>query len=307
MSPIKRGSTDVSFRVGSTAVSKIQRGASEMWIPGPKAFSGLAAWFDADDASTFTLGASNEVAEWRDKSGNGYAVSQSTVNNRPVRTGTLNGRACVDFDGTNDCLFVDDSALATLYSGDKSVMLFVVGEMQDSAEMLVNSQGTWVGWGSSTSGTPFHYIRSNASSGAGNLAIRNDASSQTGSIGTASGPAGDGTGTGNAKDFFIVSTESSSQSAAVYRTHTVMSAVGDGIGNRPISGAETTASSVRPAGNATVNRFSIGALGRNTFSDFFPGRIAEVLVYSRALTASERASVVAFLSRKYNNVAVPLL
>lgn len=305
--PIKRGSTDVSFRVGSTAVSRIHRGASEMWIPGPKAFSGLAAWFDADDASTFTLGASNEVAEWRDKSGNGYAVSQSTVNNRPVRTGTLNGRACVDFDGANDCLFVDDSALATLYSGDKSVMLFVVGEMQDSAEMLVNSLGTWVAWGSSTSGTPFHYIRSNASNGSGFVSVRDDTSSTTGQITAASGPAGDGAAAGSVKDFFIVSTENPSQSVTTFRSHTVLAALGDAATGRPISGAAASSAASRPAGNTTVNRFTIGALGRNSFGDFFPGRIAEVLVYSRVLAASERASVVTFLSRKYNNVAVPLL
>ena len=73
-----------------------------------------------------------------------------------------------------------------------------------------------------------------------------------------------------------------------------MLAEGNGIGNRavsgggPLQGNTTTSAAARPAGTLTSNRFTIGCLGRNIFSDFFPGRIAEVIIYSRALTDTER-------------------
>lgn len=47
-------------------------------------------------------------------------------------------------------------------------------------------------------------------------------------------------------------------------------------------------------GVMTVDRMSIGALGRNTYSSFFVGHIKAVLLFSRAITLSELA-----LIRKY--------
>lgn len=69
----------------------------------PKSISGLALWLDATDSSTLTLNGS-AVSEWRDKSGNGFHFSQGTSNNQPSYTGTINGKAAIAFDGTNDGL-----------------------------------------------------------------------------------------------------------------------------------------------------------------------------------------------------------
>ena len=58
----------------------------------PKQVANLAAWFDADDASTITLTGSN-VSEWRDKSGNGRHATQATAARQPAyTTNSLNGR-----------------------------------------------------------------------------------------------------------------------------------------------------------------------------------------------------------------------
>jgi hypothetical protein len=164
------------------------------------------AWFDADDASTFTLNGT-AVEEWRDKSGNGYSVAQTIANDRPARTGTVRGRATVDFDGTNDHLITTSGGLATAYSGDKSVEVYCIGEMHTSAEVAINGVGSWWSWGSAISGTPFLYARSSSQSGVGQLQLRSDARSTSGSINTASGngPAGDGSSPGSERDFFIVS------------------------------------------------------------------------------------------------------
>jgi len=273
----------------------------------PRNISGLVAWFDADDLSTFTL-SGTEVSEWRDKSGNGYAVTQSDSNNRPARTGTVRGRATVDFDGSNDFLITTSGGLATAYSGDKSLFVLCVGEMHNAAEVAINNVGSWWSWGSGSSGTPFFYGRSNASSAVGQLQIRNDASSTTGSFSTASGdsPAGDGAAAGTDKDFFICSFDSPSQQNTVMRTHNVLVATGDGVA-RPLNGSTTTSAAARPAGNTTVDRFAMGCLARNTNADFFPGRLSEIIIYSRILSAAERGKLVTALSKKYNNEPVPLL
>jgi hypothetical protein len=48
-----------------------------------------------------------------------------------------------------------------------------------------------------------------------------------------------------------------------------------------------------------------GHLGLGHNSTYFPGRIAEVLVYRRALSESERQSVEAYLQQKYSNAPPP--
>jgi hypothetical protein len=70
----------------------------------PKSISGLAAWWDASDSSTITT-VSGAVSQWNDKSGNGLNATQTTANNRPSNSAqTLNGRAVMTFDGSNDVL-----------------------------------------------------------------------------------------------------------------------------------------------------------------------------------------------------------
>ena len=64
----------------------------------PKQISGLALWLDSQayNASTGT---------WSDKSGNARDFSQGTVGNRPIVSAvTQNGRAILEFDGSNDQL-----------------------------------------------------------------------------------------------------------------------------------------------------------------------------------------------------------
>lgn len=72
----------------------------------PLDIAGLELWLDGSDASTMydaTSGGSlvadgGAVARWEDKSGNGNHVTQSTANNRPLRTGVEG----LDFDGADD-------------------------------------------------------------------------------------------------------------------------------------------------------------------------------------------------------------
>jgi hypothetical protein len=68
----------------------------------PASISGIANWWDANDAATVTLN-SGAVQTWTSKAGLNTAASQSTANNRPVTT-TVNGKTAVSFDGVNDGL-----------------------------------------------------------------------------------------------------------------------------------------------------------------------------------------------------------
>lgn len=264
----------------------------------PALVAGILAWFDAADASTFTLTGTpqNFVSEWRDKSGNGYAVSQSVANNQPQRTGLVMGRPTIDFDGSNDCLFTDAAGLAAAYSGDKSFTAFVVGQMHTAAEQAITALGSWFSWGNTGNATPLLYVRSTSTNGLSSIVLRNDASSQASNV-TFNGPAGDGTNASTVTDSFIVSVVSQSGGTNGGRVHTRLVAEGDGIG-RGNYGTPLTVGAAR-SGNTTLNRFTIGALGRSTFSDFFPARLSEIILYSRVLADSERARVVRYLGEKY--------
>ena len=65
--------------------------SKNIWGFDPRNVPGCQLWFDAADSSTITLNGST-VSSWRDKSMNGYSVSQSTSGNQPTyATNLLNG------------------------------------------------------------------------------------------------------------------------------------------------------------------------------------------------------------------------
>jgi len=80
----------------------------------PKSIATLAGWWDASVTSsldqlstggTAVAADSDPVGSWADLSGNGRSLTQSTTNNRPFyKTGVLNGRPVIDFDGENDSM-----------------------------------------------------------------------------------------------------------------------------------------------------------------------------------------------------------
>lgn len=68
----------------------------------PRSISGLQLWLDASDAASVTLNGST-VSEWRDKSGGNRHATQGTANNQPpYAASSLNSRATLTLDGTSD-------------------------------------------------------------------------------------------------------------------------------------------------------------------------------------------------------------
>jgi hypothetical protein len=82
---------DHPYRWDGTAV-----GGQKLWRPDELGAS-LALWLDAEDAASITLNGST-VSQWRDKSGNGRHVSQSTASAQPEFAATgLNSKPTLRF------------------------------------------------------------------------------------------------------------------------------------------------------------------------------------------------------------------
>lgn len=75
----------------------------------PRVFDGLKVWLAADRLTGLADGAA--VASWTDMSGNGNHAVQATGANQPIyKTGIVQGRPVVRFDGANDFLKIADAA-----------------------------------------------------------------------------------------------------------------------------------------------------------------------------------------------------
>lgn len=58
--------------------------------------AGYIAWYDGDDASTFTLGSGNRITQWDDKSASGFDLTSSSG---PYLSKDVQGRGVVAYDG----------------------------------------------------------------------------------------------------------------------------------------------------------------------------------------------------------------
>ncbi len=112
------GSTEITdvgkIKVGNTDVQEIYVGATKIWPPDtgaindPSDIPGLQFWYDASDASTFTLNGST-VDEWRDKSSFARHMSTTQEFEKPIRT-TDGGLDSVFFDSAGNQRLYNDTA-----------------------------------------------------------------------------------------------------------------------------------------------------------------------------------------------------
>lgn len=100
---------------------KAMLGAQSSWTP--ESLPSLVAWWDADDAGSFTFGSGSEVASWASQVGS-YSLVQTTSSKRPSRSATVGGRSAVAF-GSDDALSV---ASFDMGAGEKA-SLWVVAAM----------------------------------------------------------------------------------------------------------------------------------------------------------------------------------
>jgi hypothetical protein len=183
---------------------------SLVWKPGftqwdPASIT-TALWLDAADVSTITLNGST-VSQWNDKSGNNRHVSQATTGQQPTWNATgLNSKPILTFDGSNDVL-LNASVGASGLSNVSIVSVFrqISGGASEDHQINIGQTGTtgkvrgfyrepsgtnlqFGGWASIATSTlsldvgGTHHIfgfANSALSGAGNMLLMKDGSTQT--------------------------------------------------------------------------------------------------------------------------------
>ena len=241
----------------------------------PSNIAGLSLWLDATtglfDATSggnpVTTDASS-VARWEDRSGNSRHITQSTLASQPIlKTAIQNGKNIIRFDGTNDILrrsgaFVHAQGAATIF--------VVVSANSGASDRLVVE-------GRTTSTNPLYMPIISANATLFQVLYRID--SGTIPLNNVSfGTAFNGTG------FKLVCALDSGTNFA-------------GFINKV-----TTNNQNYTRGTVTLNTFSIGGWATTTERDFFPGDVAEVVIYNTALGTSDRQSVENYLYSKWGIV-----
>ena len=99
----------------------------------PSQISELRTWYDADDATTITLrGGTDFIEKWDDKSGNGYHLTQSIAANQPLFTG---GTSLASW-SANTYIYLDGSDYLARTTGtsfsDTGFTYFYVGRIDNN-------------------------------------------------------------------------------------------------------------------------------------------------------------------------------
>lgn len=231
-------------------------------FPAPAVPSGLRAWYRADFGVTVdALG----VSQWMDASGNGFDFGQTDPARRPIWVGNaINGRPLVDFtDGERL-----KTSIANLHAGGNDLTVIIVAES----------------------------ARSQSTSNASMLDL--DADSQRG---------------------FSVRQQSGVNNRFVLRWQNQAESLWQGMASPLDSPAAPQIATFVKGGSTqrvwlngllasteTVDAYmrkpsAVLAVGGSVVqtSDYYNGRIAEVLIYNRALSDSERAIVISELGTRY--------
>lgn len=236
----------------------------------PKTISGLQAWYDASDTATLAqnsdgttaVAATNDpVGYWGDKSGNGLHLTQAVNNNRPLfKPASRNGRGDLLFDGTDDCFSVTSASVLNITND-----FTVVAMLQNTA-----AAGSYVSIG-------------RASGTNGITLYTNSTQDDYRAIVKASG----GWGTD-----FVLSTAPVTRTAqrrlTVLRNGTGMTLGVSSFADQSITGS---------AGPITYNGTSLQVGGPN--DGYWAGYISELLIWNKALSASERTAVQNYIDKRW--------
>jgi len=228
----------------------------------PATISGIVHWWDANDSSSLLFN-SGFVESWTSKAGTKTVASQSTANNRPATT-TVNGKTAIQFDGSNDGFNFTGTAAT-----DETWII--------AAAQAVDQSGT----------------RALVSDGGNGDGVNIARGSTARLVDTSWGNSTEGTGrlrpayaTPNTVPFgpAVLSVVRSSAAGGFVFID----------GTQRIS-AVNGASSFTTSNSVTIQR--IGYLASSVFQ--FQGWIGEILLYNRALSATERLKIERYLGKKW--------
>jgi hypothetical protein len=225
---------------------------------------GLELWFKADKGAD--PGRERRVGDWADSSGKGRNAEHSVPRCRPALA-RANGRPVVRFDGVDDHL-----GFAWGPDGLTGMTIFTVSSCSEdvdtghhNVERAVIWWGQDDGWGNTLVAPHQKGIGTRFGTG------------QTGNWPKYTRPVPLGPG--------VLTITTSLHDGASATDHIYV----DGV--RVVSEAGRR--------KVLAGNLAKGFLGKGEYDTYFPGDIAEVLVYSRALSAAERRGVEGYLGRKY--------
>jgi hypothetical protein len=245
----------------SLPVTIYRRKASNEFSPAD--IAGLAHWWDANDAASLSItGSPAGVQTWTSKAGARTVASQTTPENRPTTT-TVNGKTALLFDGSNDGF----NFTGTARTDETWIIAAAQTADQSGTRALVND------------GTAGDGI--NIAKGGSRL------------LDTSWGNGTDGVGRLRASYAANAATPYGPAVVSVVRS----TAAGGFVfidGTQRIS-AVNGSSSFTTSGSITIQR--IGYYNSTTFP--LQGWIGEILLYDRALSASDRLQAERYLGNKW--------
>ena len=234
--------------------------------------TGLRLWLDA--GARVTKDGANLVSNWGDGSGVSNNATQATSAKQPLWIdNAINGRPVLRFDGLNDQL------VAAVSPGTDDFTVFVVAKT--SATHEVDAESTTGTAGTSGQKYVFGATASGANAGAGmslgtnGISAYENGDSYTPALAVYSGAVGNGV--------ILGAFEYEARRPTIFLNGQLVRA---GL------------ASPRPQVSAPTE------IGAGVFGAF-AGDVAEIMVYNRALSASERATIEAYLSRKYALHLIP--
>jgi len=223
----------------------------------PAYISGLALWLKADAITG--LADADPVSSWADQSGNARNFTGVTTTRPLYRTGVLNGKPAVRFDGVDDVL--TGPTLASLTAGE----VFLVVKLTNDPPLTANSSGLWhVGVNGADPFPNTHYPFTDG--------IIYDAFGST----------------------TRKATVNPTPSLAAWRLYNVNSV--DGEWTSRLDGTQLFSTATNVAGFPAVPKLGNSITGGLYF---LGGDIAELFIYDRKVTAAERAQVNAYVAAKY--------
>lgn len=235
----------------------------------PKTISGLQAWYDASDTTTLyqnsngttAVSATDDpVGYWGDKSGNGRNLTQTTNNNRPLfKPASRNGKGDMLFDGTDDLLTVTTASRLDITND-----FTVVAMLQNTS-----GQGSYLSLGRA-SGTNGITLYTNSATDTYRAIVK-----ATGGWGT---------------DFVLSTTISRTLQR---RVTVIRSSSTTTLGVKGFTDASVTGS----AGPITYNGTALQIGGPS--DGYWAGYISEVLIWNKALSATERTAVQNYIDKKW--------
>jgi hypothetical protein len=230
---------------------------------------GAAQWLEADVGVT-TDGSGN-VTNWADQSGNGHDATQSDSSVRPAFISNgLNGLPVIRFNGAGDFLGITGQVLTS----QQFTIMAVVNDTRGSGD------GSFREAYSNWSGTTFDKSVFLGTTGQNPVSAR-----FTDDMGGSTDPNHNQTGVGvisNPGTHFIFTGVSDVSDASIYQNANLIADHGSALSTRDLS--------------STDGPYNIGTQGG---FEFWQGDIAEILVYDRALTASELQSNWDYLDQKF--------